>query len=67
MCGRHADEVDHIISYRNGGVDSMDNLQSLCYSHHKQKTLKEAAAGRAAVRAGRVRADSKYKGPVRNI
>ena len=42
MCGRLANEVDHIVPISMGGVpDSLDNLQSLCKPCHSKKTQKE--------------------------
>lgn len=35
FCGLH---VDHIIPRRQGGTDDLSNLQTLCASHHSQKT-----------------------------
>jgi 5-methylcytosine-specific restriction protein A len=66
-CGRKANEVDHIINVKSGGSDAMSNLQTLCTNHHKAKTLSEAAAGRAARAGSRLRADTKYQGPLRAI
>lgn len=37
-CGIHATDVDHIVPRRQGGSDDHPNLQSLCHSHHSQKT-----------------------------
>lgn len=39
VCGS---EVDHIIPVSQGGSDSLDNLQLLCTSCHRVKTLKES-------------------------
>lgn len=39
-----ATDVDHIVPRREGGSDEASNLQSLCHSHHSQKTGREAAA-----------------------
>ncbi len=36
-----AQEVDHIISLRNGGTNKDENLQSLCKSCHSIKTARE--------------------------
>ncbi len=33
-----ATDVDHITPRRDGGPDTPGNLQSLCRSHHSQKT-----------------------------
>ncbi|MCP4426911.1 MAG: HNH endonuclease [Chloroflexi bacterium] len=38
VCGEPATEVDHIIPLRDGGTHRRDNLQSMCKSHHSQKT-----------------------------
>lgn len=40
-CGTLAQMVDHIIPKRQGGGDSTDNLQSLCYRCHAKKTRDE--------------------------
>ena len=42
-CGRsgirvEATDVDHMIRRSMGGSDGHENLQSLCHSHHSQKT-----------------------------
>jgi 5-methylcytosine-specific restriction protein A len=37
-CDRAATDVDHIRPRAQGGDDSFANLQSLCHSHHSQKT-----------------------------
>lgn len=42
-CAHAATDVDHIEPNDN---HAMDNLQSLCAWHHKQKTAQEAAQGR---------------------
>lgn len=33
-------EVHHIVAKRNGGEDSLDNLMTLCKSHHSQRTAR---------------------------
>ena len=38
-----ATEVDHIVPRSKGGPDDRANLQSLCKSHHSEKTKREAA------------------------
>jgi 5-methylcytosine-specific restriction protein A len=53
-CGRHADQVDHIVSYKDGGTDDYSNLQALCEYHHLQKSGREG--GLASGRARRARA-----------
>jgi len=44
-CEAKATDVDHIGDRHN---HQPDNLTSLCHPHHATKTLREAAAGRAA-------------------
>ena len=39
-----ATDVDHIVPRRQGGTDAPSNLQSLCHSHHSQKTAGEGGA-----------------------
>ena len=34
-------DADHIIPKRDGGRDSMDNLQGLCHECHSSKTARE--------------------------
>jgi len=36
-----ATDVDHIVPIRDGGRNSLENLQSLCHLHHSQKTGRE--------------------------
>ena len=67
MCGRKAEQVDHIQPKAEGGSDLLSNLQSLCINHHKQKTLKEAAAGRRRYHRSRLRNDTAYQGPKRKL
>lgn len=38
-CGEPAEEVDHILSLAEGGTHRWENLQSLCKTHHSQKTV----------------------------
>ena len=42
--------VDHIIAKANGGADDEDNLQSICGSCHKAKSLQEAGDAQASLR-----------------
>ena len=39
VCGEPAEEVDHIVSLADGGTHKWENLQSLCKTHHSQKTV----------------------------
>lgn len=34
-------EVDHIVGRADGGTDDDDNLQTICNTCHKEKTLRE--------------------------
>lgn len=43
-CGKRATHVDHIVSRRDGGRDTIANLRSLCAGHDNQ--IKEAATGK---------------------
>lgn len=43
-CSERATHVDHIVSPRNGGADSLANTRSLCASHDAQ--VKEDTAGK---------------------
>lgn len=49
VCGKvitSMPQVDHIVPRRDGGADTMDNLQTLCPRHHSQKTTREIARRR---------------------
>lgn len=35
----HGGEVHHVISLKNGGEDSIENMTLLCEKHHKEKTF----------------------------
>ena len=50
VCGRKATHADHVLPVAEGGVDGP--LQSMCASHHREKTLAESHEGmkRAAAR-----------------
>lgn len=41
VCGELAAEVDHRVRRADGGTDEPENLQSLCKTHHSQKTGRE--------------------------
>lgn len=47
-----ATEVDHITPRAEGGTDDDGNLQAICTTCHRAKTVREAARGRG--RRGRV-------------
>lgn len=36
-------EVDHKVRWKDGGEDSMENMETLCVDHHKMKTKEEAS------------------------
>lgn len=55
-CGRQARDVDHVISYKDGGSDDDSNLQALCTWHHRQKTGREG--GTASGRSRRAKRDA---------
>lgn len=55
-CGRRARDVDHIISYKDGGTDDDTNLQALCTWHHRQKSGREG--GLASGKARRARKEA---------
>lgn len=38
-------QLDHVVPISAGGSDDRTNLQMLCNEHHREKTLREAAAG----------------------
>lgn len=46
-CEHEAKEVDHIIPVAEGGTDEPTNLQAVCRSCHREKTLHEIARGKA--------------------
>jgi 5-methylcytosine-specific restriction endonuclease McrA len=52
-CGRRASDVDHIISYKQGGTDDDSNLQALCAYHHGKKTGREGGTASGRARAAR--------------
>lgn len=52
VCGSTENlELDHIITYAAGGRSTLDNLQWLCHSCHRQKTIKEAREFRWAAKS----------------
>lgn len=51
ICHRGTDdgvdiEVDHRVRWIDNGEDTMENLETLCIDHHKEKTRAEAARDR---------------------
>lgn len=40
-CPQPATDVDHIVPRKEGGADALENLQSLCHSHHSAKTNRQ--------------------------
>jgi 5-methylcytosine-specific restriction endonuclease McrA len=54
-----ATDVDHIISYADGGTDDDHNLRALCQRHHRWKSSHEG--GQASGAARRRKRDSKPK------
>jgi 5-methylcytosine-specific restriction protein A len=45
-CAVLATEVDHVLNVANGGTDDMSNLVSACTPCHRDKSQREAQAGR---------------------
>lgn len=43
-------EVDHILNTAQGGTHTLNNLQTLCHTCHKQKTRQEMSKGHQARR-----------------
>ena len=62
LCGKWANQVDHIVPDFEGGDDSMGNLQSLCGYHHRVKSSAEGARGAGRKRAAAARAE-RYRHP----
>lgn len=61
-------EVDHIVCLELGGKDSDENLQLLCYAHHKQKTaldVKMIAKARR-LRKDRIEAPTRPKSQIKS-
>ncbi len=52
-CGRHANQVDHIIRPDDGGTDDDRNLQALCEWHHQRKSSSEGGTASAIARRAR--------------
>lgn len=52
-CNAPARDVDHIISYADGGTDDYSNLQALCAWHHGQKSGREGGLVSGRVRAAK--------------
>jgi 5-methylcytosine-specific restriction endonuclease McrA len=47
-CGQRASVVDHIVSRRTAGADTLANLRSLCREHDNQVKERERGARRSA-------------------
>ena len=43
-CIESSTDADHIVPKRDGGLDTLENLQGLCRGHHSQKTRREGRA-----------------------
>lgn len=41
VCGELGNQVDHILPLSKGGTNNPDNRQTLCSTHHSQKTVLE--------------------------
>jgi len=41
VCGETGTDVDHIVTRKQGGADDDANLQTLCHSHHSEKTVRQ--------------------------
>src|SRR5690606_12197258 len=54
-CRAEGAEADHVRAGAGGDVHHVDALQWLCKPHHKWKTQQDAAEGKAAKRARRIR------------
>ena len=46
ICGRPSADADHILPLRDGGTHARSNLQGLCRSCHRRKTVAETLARR---------------------
>lgn len=53
-----ASDVDHIVAKRRGGTDDRENLQGLCGTCHKRKTLAEMREDAAEKSSGRTVLDA---------
>ncbi|MCV7150677.1 HNH endonuclease [Mycolicibacterium pyrenivorans] len=62
-CTGKATDVDH---RRRGNDHSLQNLQSVCSTCHKQKTAKESAARKAALKARAKRPTQRHPGAIEN-
>lgn len=50
-CRHPATDVDHIVPLAEGGArHDWANLQSLCHTHHRQKTTQDALRGKRRAR-----------------
>ena len=46
VCGRPAEQVDHIVPLSQGGTHAVGNLRAICRRCHATKTAREWAAAR---------------------
>jgi 5-methylcytosine-specific restriction endonuclease McrA len=44
-CNRRAVRVDHVVARKDGGVDTLDNLRSLCAEHDNQAHREKGRRG----------------------
>ena len=63
-CGRPATEIDHVRNLAAGGTNDDSNLRAICRDCHKIKTDAEAARGRAAFNAKRMRPTTAHPGDI---
>lgn len=62
ICGAKATDVDHRVPASQGGTDELENLQSLCRFHHRQKTGREGGTAAATTRPSRARPPARHPG-----
>ena len=48
VCGRYANEVDHIVEVVDGGKSVPENLRAICHACHRKKTTVERTRRAAA-------------------
>lgn len=62
LCGRWANQVDHVVNHAEGGDDSLGNLQALCAYHHRVKSAREGVRGGERRRV-RLAEEKRYQHP----